>query len=162
MSMPSATYAERRTAVAVRLACYVELAKLRIAALVLVTVAVAALVWAKYPELTASQVAWRLTSTAADKGTPGRDPRYGFGIVDPVAALATDVASSPEPSPEPSFDPVNPESATAAPPTKGLAASTYWLGGAVCLVVLLAAGTVGVFLVIRSRRSAVSNNESRQ
>jgi protoheme IX farnesyltransferase len=44
MSMPSATCADRRTAVSVRLASYVELSKPRIAALVLVTVAVAAFV----------------------------------------------------------------------------------------------------------------------
>jgi protoheme IX farnesyltransferase len=52
MSMPSATYADRRTAIAVRLACYSELSKPRIAALVLVTVAVSAFVgsWAR-PDL---------------------------------------------------------------------------------------------------------------
>ena len=44
MSMPTATYAERSTASVSRAACYLELAKPRIAALVLVTVAVAAFV----------------------------------------------------------------------------------------------------------------------
>jgi protoheme IX farnesyltransferase len=44
MSMPTATYAERRIAIVSRAACYLELAKPRIAALVLVTVAVAAFV----------------------------------------------------------------------------------------------------------------------
>ena len=44
MSMPTATYAARRTALVSRAACYLELAKPRIAALVLVTVAVAAFV----------------------------------------------------------------------------------------------------------------------
>jgi protoheme IX farnesyltransferase len=49
MSMPSATCADRRTALSVRVASYVELSKPRIAALVLVTVAVAAFVgsWAR-------------------------------------------------------------------------------------------------------------------
>jgi heme o synthase len=44
MSMPSATYTERRTALAVRAGSYMELTKPRIASLVLVTVAVAAFV----------------------------------------------------------------------------------------------------------------------
>jgi protoheme IX farnesyltransferase len=44
MSMPSATCADRRTPIAMRLACYLELSKPRIASLVLVTVAVAAFV----------------------------------------------------------------------------------------------------------------------
>jgi protoheme IX farnesyltransferase len=44
MSMPSATCAEQRTAIPARLANYLELSKPRIAALVLVTVAVAAFV----------------------------------------------------------------------------------------------------------------------
>ena len=48
---------------------------------------VAALIRSAYPQLTAKQVIERLTQTAIDKGDPGRDPRYGYGIVDPVAAL---------------------------------------------------------------------------
>jgi protoheme IX farnesyltransferase len=54
MSMPTASYAERRTAWAVRAACYWELTKPRIAALVLVTVAVAAFVgsWTRPDPLT--------------------------------------------------------------------------------------------------------------
>jgi subtilisin family serine protease len=49
---------------------------------------VAALVRSRYPDLDAAEVAERLTGTAKDAGTPGHDPRYGYGIVDPVAALA--------------------------------------------------------------------------
>ncbi len=52
---------------------------------------VAALVWSRYPELSAVEVVHRMTATAVDKGAPGRDPEYGFGIVDPVAALTADV-----------------------------------------------------------------------
>jgi hypothetical protein len=37
----------------------------------------------------------RLISTARDAGPPGRDRGYGFGIVDPVAALAAKVAEVP-------------------------------------------------------------------
>jgi type VII secretion-associated serine protease mycosin len=52
---------------------------------------VAALVRAKYPQLSATEVVHRLTATATDKGPPGRDEQYGYGIVNPVAALTADV-----------------------------------------------------------------------
>ncbi len=64
---------------------------------------VAALVRAKYPNLSAEEVVHRLTATATDKGPPGRDEQYGYGIVNPVAALTADVpplknvAASPSP-----------------------------------------------------------------
>jgi type VII secretion-associated serine protease mycosin len=59
---------------------------------------VAALVRSKYPNLSATEVVHRLTATATDKGPPGRDSQYGFGIVNPVAALTADVAPLPSPS----------------------------------------------------------------
>ncbi|KUL29173.1 hypothetical protein ADL15_28845 [Actinoplanes awajinensis subsp. mycoplanecinus] len=53
---------------------------------------IAALVRAKYPDLDAANVVNRLIRTADDRGTSGRDDQYGFGEVDPVAALTADVA----------------------------------------------------------------------
>ncbi|RZS90369.1 subtilisin family serine protease [Motilibacter rhizosphaerae] len=53
--------------------------------------ATAALVRAKYPRLKAPDVIARLVQTADDAGAKGRDPEYGFGIVDPVRALTADV-----------------------------------------------------------------------
>ncbi|WP_442934009.1 type VII secretion-associated serine protease mycosin [Micromonospora sp. CPCC 205561] len=50
-----------------------------------------ALVRSKYPDLSASEVAHRLTATAIDKGPPGRDDEYGHGVIDLVAALTADV-----------------------------------------------------------------------
>jgi type VII secretion-associated serine protease mycosin len=56
----------------------------------------AALVRAKYPQLSAPEVIHRLTYTAQDAGPPGRDPEYGYGIVDLVKSLTADVpAASP-------------------------------------------------------------------
>jgi subtilisin family serine protease len=52
---------------------------------------VVALVRAKYPALSAADIVHRLTSTATDRGPPGRDDQYGYGIVNPVAALTADV-----------------------------------------------------------------------
>jgi subtilisin family serine protease len=65
---------------------------------------VAALVRSKFPELSAAEVIHRMTATAVDKGTPGRDKEYGFGIVNPVGALTADVPpveASAGPSPMP-------------------------------------------------------------
>jgi type VII secretion-associated serine protease mycosin len=60
---------------------------------------VAALIRSKYPNLSAAEVVHRLTATATDKGPPGRDDLYGYGIVNPVAALTADVPPlSPSPS----------------------------------------------------------------
>ncbi|WP_320065830.1 type VII secretion-associated serine protease mycosin [Micromonospora sp. RTGN7] len=51
----------------------------------------AALIRSKYPHLPASEVVHRLTATAVDKGPPGRDDEYGYGVIDLVAALTADV-----------------------------------------------------------------------
>jgi subtilisin family serine protease len=48
---------------------------------------VVALILEANPGLSPSDVAQRLTATADDIGAPGRDPIYGFGIVNPLAAL---------------------------------------------------------------------------
>jgi type VII secretion-associated serine protease mycosin len=52
---------------------------------------VAALVWSAHPEMSARDVLYRLEATATDAGAPGRDPEFGFGIVDPVAALTAEL-----------------------------------------------------------------------
>lgn len=52
---------------------------------------VAALVWAAHPDLDAVNVINRLVQTADDRGPQGRDQQYGYGVVDPVAALTADV-----------------------------------------------------------------------
>ncbi|MER7418051.1 type VII secretion-associated serine protease mycosin [Micromonospora peucetia] len=53
--------------------------------------ATAALVRARYPEMSAGDVVNRLLSTARDIGPTGRDDRFGYGMVDPVAALDAEV-----------------------------------------------------------------------
>lgn len=58
----------------------------------------AALVRAKYPELSAAEVVHRLTATAIDKGPPGRDEQYGYGVLNLVAALTADVPPMPKPT----------------------------------------------------------------
>jgi hypothetical protein len=55
---------------------------------------VAALVFQQHPDWTPDQVKTQLENTAKDLGPSGFDPRYGFGAVDPAAAVG---ASAPAP-----------------------------------------------------------------
>jgi subtilisin family serine protease len=48
--------------------------------------AVAALVWSYYPSCTGAQIRASLTKSAMDLGTAGRDTKFGFGLVQALAA----------------------------------------------------------------------------
>ncbi|MFI7023275.1 type VII secretion-associated serine protease mycosin [Micromonospora sp. NPDC049900] len=109
----------------------------------------AALVRAKYPYLPADEVAHRLTATAIDKGPPGRDDQYGYGVIDLVAALTADVpprgfgpsgTGTPSPSTTRAGGPEADEDGAA-------------VRGLVTLAVLLAVGAGGLWWVRRRRRS---------
>ena len=111
-----------------------------------------ALIRAKYPYLPADEVVHRLTATAIDKGPPGRDDQYGYGVIDLVAALTADVPlrgfeSVPATAPESG----GPSTAGAdGPRADGERAAT--VRGLATLGVLLAAGGAWA-LFIRRRRS---------
>ena len=47
----------------------------------------AALIKSQYPNLSAAQIIQRITESADDTGAAGRDPVYGFGIINPLMAL---------------------------------------------------------------------------
>ncbi|KAB1920611.1 type VII secretion-associated serine protease mycosin, partial [Micromonospora noduli] len=51
----------------------------------------AALIRSKYPDLSAPNVINRIIRTARDAGVSGRDPQYGFGVIDPTKALTANV-----------------------------------------------------------------------
>ncbi|MCW3815335.1 S8 family serine peptidase [Micromonospora sp. DR5-3] len=107
----------------------------------------AALIRSKYPNLPAEEVAHRLTATAIDKGPPGRDDEYGYGVIDLVAALTADVpplgfGSTKAAAPVP----------TRAAPEDGGVDDGATARGLATLGVLLAAG--GGYLVWRRRRRA--------
>ncbi len=53
--------------------------------------AAASLIRSRNPTMTAPNVINRLISTARDLGRPGRDDQYGYGEVDPAAALRAEV-----------------------------------------------------------------------
>ncbi len=52
---------------------------------------VAALIRSKWPEMSAKQVINRIVTTAKDAGAPGKDPLYGFGVLNAEAALKDSV-----------------------------------------------------------------------
>jgi len=99
-----------------------------------------ALVRSKFPHLNAQQVVNRLTSTAIDKGPPGRDPIYGFGVVDLVKALTAEIpGEGPAPSPSATGSP------SAAEPSGGVPGTGLLVGGLVVLVLLIG----GAYLFVR-------------
>jgi type VII secretion-associated serine protease mycosin len=91
---------------------------------------VAALVRSEFPSMSAAEVVHRLEVTADDKGPPGRDSDYGYGIVDPVKALTANVP------------PLTP----AGPPTQ-IAPATGQRSSAPLLIVALG-GVAGALLVV--------------
>jgi type VII secretion-associated serine protease mycosin len=108
----------------------------------------AALVRAKYPNLSATEVIHRLTATADDKGTPGRDNEYGYGVINLVKALTADV-----PPLQPTTTPTTSAPTQAAPPADngGLPAKTVLIVGALLIVAALCAGFITIALRQRAR-----------
>jgi serine protease len=51
----------------------------------------AALIRSRWPTMPAGEVVNRIIRTAKDLGAPGRDPVFGFGLVNPTGALTADV-----------------------------------------------------------------------
>jgi subtilisin family serine protease len=116
--------------------------------------AAAALVRSKWPTLDASNVINRLIRTARDLGAVGRDDQYGYGEVNPVAALT---ASIPIVRRNPLIAPPVPDAVqrfAARPAARRASAGGSLAGplraviglntGAMVFLVLLIAGVVGV------------------
>ncbi|MFB6392062.1 type VII secretion-associated serine protease mycosin [Polymorphospora lycopeni] len=112
----------------------------------------AALVRSKFPDLSAAEVVHRLTATAVDKGPPGRDEQYGYGVLDLVAALTADVpplGTSPGPSASPSPSPSGSSAAGDGPDDRP---SEGWRPGFFVLGAVAAAGLAAVALFVSRRR----------
>ncbi|WP_416901130.1 type VII secretion-associated serine protease mycosin [Micromonospora echinospora] len=86
-----------------------------------------ALIRSRYPELPATEVVHRLTATAIDKGPPGRDDQYGYGVIDLVAALTADVPPLAAQSPTVSAPADATPTTTAAGPEAGGDGPVGWL-----------------------------------
>jgi subtilisin family serine protease len=114
----------------------------------------AALVRSKYPHLSAAEVAHRLTATAIDKGPPGRDNQYGYGVLNLKAALTADVPPMPTPTAAATRSLAGPARPVPPPPAPTnrlrpvLVGAGYILLGTVTLGVAIG----GYLLVVRRRR----------
>jgi subtilisin family serine protease len=64
-----------------------------------------ALVWSKFPHDTNRQLLSRVLATATDRGIKGHDSEYGFGLINPEAAIRTPVPAS---APNAVFDGLQP------------------------------------------------------
>ncbi|WP_420870188.1 type VII secretion-associated serine protease mycosin [Micromonospora globbae] len=114
-----------------------------------------ALIRSKYPHLPAREVVHRLTATAVDKGPPGRDDEYGYGVIDIVAALTADVpplgfesATASAPAGD------GPSAPAAAPGDEAASDRAATVRGLVTLGVIVAAGVTWTIVVRRRRRDA--------
>jgi len=112
---------------------------------------VAALIKSRYPDMDAANIINRLIATADDKGPNGRDPQYGFGIVNPVKALTADepfVKSNPLVKPSPS------DAASAATAADDGSSSDFPLLGLAGLAALLFVVLAGLGFVLVRRGHA--------
>jgi len=112
----------------------------------------AALVRAKYPELSAAEVVHRLTATATDAGEPGRDDTYGYGRLNLLRALTADVPpATPAASAEPSDG--SPAPAAGDSDAGPRRTSPVVVAGIAAFGVLVVGGVVvGLMVVFRRRR----------
>ncbi|MFE0650678.1 type VII secretion-associated serine protease mycosin [Streptomyces sp. NPDC059534] len=115
---------------------------------------VAVLLRAKYPEWTAAQIVARIEQTAV-RSVNGRDDYVGWGVVDPVRALADAGPGTPPASPTPDPGPPKPPAPEAArltlsetPQERSERLATYALGIGGVLVAVVA----GTAVVIRDSR----------
>ncbi|MFF3516209.1 type VII secretion-associated serine protease mycosin [Streptomyces sp. NPDC002573] len=122
----------------------------------------AALVRAKYPDLTAGQVINRLIKSATfanHKGLKAPDEQYGYGIVRPYSALTMNIPAGPKGNPLGQLDA---SGSTSTDGSKGTGASTQAekkssssgaalivVGGVVAVVII---GAIA-FVVMRNRRN---------
>ncbi|GIF24461.1 type VII secretion-associated serine protease mycosin [Actinoplanes tereljensis] len=121
----------------------------------------AALVRAKFPELSAKDVINRLTATADDIGAPGRDSECGFGRLNVFKALTADVppleAATPSAAPSAAATTTvaapaatTPSAQAEAEPEPASSSTPLVLG---VLAGLVVAGGLVAMLVIRRRRN---------
>lgn len=108
----------------------------------------AALVRARYPNLSAPEVIHRLTATADDKGAPGRDDEYGYGVINLVKALTADVPPL-QPSGTPST--TTPGTQATSPGEDGVTGKTILIVGGLVIVAILGAAFITIAVRQRAR-----------
>ena len=110
----------------------------------------AALIRAKYPDLSAAEVVQRLTATATDRGDKGRDDYYGAGQLDLLAALTAPQPGASATPPLVAEAPVAVPDASSVDEDSGIPPLVFVAAG---LMLLLGAVGVGIAVFARSRRT---------
>jgi type VII secretion-associated serine protease mycosin len=131
----------------------------------------AALVRAKFPQLSAQEVIHRLTATATDIGKPGRDDECGYGVLNIVKALTANVPPLETATTAPTATPTatNATNATNAGPAPGNSPTTSGNGDAsaasdtggktskivvgIVLIVVMAGGLLAFLLAWRRKKA---------
>ncbi|MER7761746.1 type VII secretion-associated serine protease mycosin [Streptomyces sp. NPDC097619] len=113
--------------------------------------AVAALLKARHPDWSPRRIVTRIQQTA-ERTLPGPDPSVGWGVVDPVRALADDAPAGETPVPDPPGPPVAPPEPAPlpsgeSPQDRDGRLAAYALGGTAAALAVL----TGVAGALRSR-----------
>lgn len=108
---------------------------------------IAALVRAKFPQLSAYQVINRLTRTARAPAR-GVDNQIGHGVVDPVAALTWDVPEGPLTPPQQLSAPLN----IPKPPPNRDMVPVWVAGGGLLAALLIGGGVFGTAMLMKRSR----------
>jgi type VII secretion-associated serine protease mycosin len=117
----------------------------------------AALIRSRFPNLTAGEVVNRLTATAIDKGPPGRDDEYGYGLINLVAALTAKVPPAGPTNPSPSAasptstlptEQRNPNPTAITPPSRSNVTTII----SIIAVVIVLLAVIAVWILVRRRR----------
>jgi membrane-anchored mycosin MYCP len=110
----------------------------------------AALIRARFPELSAQQVMDRITRTAHAPG-PGHDDRVGAGLIDPLAALTAQLPDQPPSAGVDQPHPVPPPAQAAGPAALPRVVATVGTIG--CLAAL----GIGLLIAIPYRRKRIGD-----
>lgn len=108
---------------------------------------VVALMRARYPDMSAAEVAERLTGTAIDRGPKGRDDYYGYGQLDVIAALTAPRAAHASAGSEAPATGDNPVGYAPVEKSEGLPPLLFVAVGVLLLMVCFA-----LFMIVRARR----------
>lgn len=117
---------------------------------------VTALLISRYPEASRAEIAARLLWTATDKGEPGKDARYGHGIVNLAKGLAGPAPTA-APGAQPTTGGDEPDATAVEVPESGFFIDwasfvPFWP----CLIPLVLAIVAAVVLVLRARRKVAA------
>jgi type VII secretion-associated serine protease mycosin len=103
----------------------------------------AALVRSKYPALSAADVTRQLTATADDKGAPGRDDEYGYGVINPVRALTAELPPTASSAATAAVSPPTPTGQAAPPHNEGVVTAVVVVIGSLLVLAVLSMIWVG-------------------